>query len=207
MSGQLQLPEDQPHPLVQPGEGGVLGRDVLPGGGGVGQPGGHDHLVGSVEDGLPVRDLSHLASRPVVLAELSVLGLGVAAPVRVVEGDVEEERRGEVGEKLSGQQLDVGYISPCQHQTTLPCPASVLLTHGVDGIVLLSLGEVEGKDLLRSHVFLTNDPSVDVVLHQDLADGPHLVEAVVVVDLVVQAVLEYYKYNITTRILPLKYYK
>ena len=37
-------------------------------------------------------------------------------------------------------------------------------------------------------MFLPNDPSVDIVLHHDPADGPHLVEAVVVVDLVVEAV-------------------
>ena len=63
-----------------------------------------------------------------------------------------------------------------------------VLTHRVDGIVLLGLGEVEGIDLLWPHVFLPNDPSVDIVLHHDPADGPHLVEAVVVVDLVVEAV-------------------
>ena len=116
VAGQLQLPEDEPHALVQPGEGGVLGSDVLPGGRGVGQPGGHHHLVRPVEDWLPVRDDSHPAPSAVVLAELSVLGLGVAATVRVVEGNVEEEWRGDVGEKLSDQQLDVGYISACQHQ-------------------------------------------------------------------------------------------
>ena len=62
------------------------------------------------------------------------------------------------------------------------------LTHRVDGIVLLCLGEVEGKDLLWSDVFLTDDPSVDIVLHHDLAHRLDAVESVVVVDLVVEAV-------------------
>ena len=111
MAGQLQLPEDEADALVQPGEGGVLGRYVLPGGRGVRQPGGHHHLVWLVENWLPVRDLSPGAPSTVQLAELPVLGLGVAAPVRVVEANVEEERRGNVGEKLPDQQLDMGDIS------------------------------------------------------------------------------------------------
>ena len=65
---------------------------------------------------------------------------------------------------------------------------SELPTHRVDGIVLLGLGEVEGIDLLRPDVFLTNDPSPDIVLHHDLAHRLDAVEAVVVVDLVVEAV-------------------
>ena len=96
VAGQLQLPEDEPHTLVQPGQGGVLCRNVLPSGRGVRQPGGHQNLLRFVKDRLPVRNDAHPASSAVVLAELPVLWLGVPAPVRVVEGNVEEEGRGNV---------------------------------------------------------------------------------------------------------------
>ena len=49
VAGQLQFPEDEPHALIQSGERGVLGRDVLPGGGSVGQPVRDQHLEMSVE--------------------------------------------------------------------------------------------------------------------------------------------------------------
>ena len=47
---------------------------------------------------------------------------------------------------------------------------------------------MEGIDFLWPDVLLPNDPSADIVLHQDPANSPHLVETVVVVDLVVEAV-------------------
>ena len=77
---------------------------------------------------------------------------------------------------------------------------SVRLTHRVDGIVLLCLGEVEGIDLLRPDVFLADDAGRDVVLPQDAADAEDaqapfgfeafwvLVERVEMVDGVVEAV-------------------
>ena len=49
MARQLELPEDEADALVQPGECRVLGRDVLPGGGSVGQPVRDQHLEMSVE--------------------------------------------------------------------------------------------------------------------------------------------------------------
>ena len=50
-------------------------------------------LVRLVEDRLPVRDVPHVPAGAELLAELTVLRLGVAAPVRVVEGDVQQEWR------------------------------------------------------------------------------------------------------------------
>ena len=110
VTSQLQLPEDQADALVQPGEGGVLGRDVLPSGGGVREPVRYLHLVRFIEDWLPVRNVPHLPSSAVPLTELPVLRLRVAAPVRVVEGNIEEEWRGNIAEELSDKQLDVGDI-------------------------------------------------------------------------------------------------
>lgn len=53
----------------------------------------HLHLLWVVELWLPVGDPAHAAlSVAKFLAEGPVLGLGVPAAVRVVEGDVEEER-------------------------------------------------------------------------------------------------------------------
>lgn len=50
-------------------------------------------LVRLVEDRLPVWDVPHVPAGAELLAELTVLRLGVAAPVRVVEGDVQQEWR------------------------------------------------------------------------------------------------------------------
>lgn len=55
--------------------------------------GSHLHLLWAVELWLPVRDPAHATlSVAKFLTEGPVLGLGVPAAVRVVEGDVEEER-------------------------------------------------------------------------------------------------------------------
>ena len=47
---------------------------------------------------------------------------------------------------------------------------------------------MERVDLLGSNVFLPNDSCPHVVLHQDLAEAADLFKAVVVVDVVVEAV-------------------
>ena len=59
------------------------------------------------------------------------------------------------------------------------------------GLGFLCMGIIKGIYEIWAYVLLPNDPSTDIVLHQDPANSPHLVEAVVVVDFVVQAVLEY----------------
>ena len=72
-----------------------------------------DHSKNSIFDWLQdclLEKWRYRRALAVPLAELPVLRLRVAAPVRVVEGNVEKEWRGNIAEELSDQQLDVGDI-------------------------------------------------------------------------------------------------
>ena len=78
--------------LVQPTDGGVLGSNVCPGCRGVLHKVRHCHLIRGVQPGVPVRDHTHpRLTTPKLLTEGTILRVGVAAAVRVMEANVEEE--------------------------------------------------------------------------------------------------------------------